>query len=354
MAREVQPPIESRMLTDTPGAAGQDQAPTDRPLAINLQNLQKNFGEERVLKGLTLQVAKGEIFGLIGPSGSGKSTAIHLMCGHLEPTGGTVEVLGENPSHFSTSTRRRIGYMPQDFILNPDLTVKQNLSFAAGLYGIGWLRARKRIPAILKLVELEAARGQVARSISGGMQRRLALAAALVQNPVMLFADEPTANLDPILRAKLWAHFREMKDQGRTILITTQYIDEAEYCDRVGLMYDGALIAEGQPDTLRRQAYGGDIVEIATEKPSGRYAGAVAEIPGVLDAVSTRQGLRVTVEDAEVSVPMLLSEVEKAGATVTTVGQYQPTFDEVFIRLIEQYRGARLPLGGLRRMETQE
>lgn len=354
MAGDVQAPIESRRLTDTSAERNEDQADPNQPLAINLQKLQKSFGDERVLEGLTLQVSKGEIFGLIGPSGSGKSTAIHLMCGHLEPTGGSVEVLGEVPARFSTSTRRRIGYMPQNFILNPDLTVKQNLSFAAGLYGIGWLRARKRIAAILKLVELEPARGQIARSISGGMQRRLALAASLVHNPVLLFADEPTANLDPILRAKLWSHFREMQQQGRTILITTQYIDEAEYCDRVGLMYDGALIAEGQPDTLRRQAYGGDIVEITLEKPSARYAAAVSELPGVLDATSSQEGLRVTVEDAEASVPVLLDEVGKAGAVVKSVGQYQPTFDEVFIRLIEQYRGARLPLGGLRRMETQE
>lgn len=356
MAGDVETPIENRMLTDVTEEPNQEHAQTepDGPPAINMQNLQKSFGEEMVLKNLSLQVAKSEIFGLIGPSGSGKSTAIHLMCGHLEPTGGTVEVLEENPARFSTRTRRRIGYMPQNFILNTDLTVRQNLSFAAGLYGIGWLRARKRITAILRLVELSDAQGQIARSISGGMQRRLALAAALVHTPLLLFADEPTANLDPILRAKIWAHFREMKEQGRTIFITTQYIDEAEYCDRVGLMYDGALIAEGQPETLRRRAFGGDIVEIIMENPSPRYVAAVSDLPGVLDAVSSRNGLRVTVDDAERAVPTLLSAVEQAGGTVTSVGQYQPTFDEVFIRLIEQYRGAHLPLGGLRRMETQE
>ncbi len=321
-------------------------------LVIDARNLEKSFGETPVLRDLSLQVRKGEIYGLIGPSGSGKSTTVHLLCGHLEPSGGEVTVLGETPTRFNRRTRRRIGYMPQGFILNLDLTVRQNLSFAAGLYGLWWWPARKRIREVLKLVELGRARRQKARSISGGMQRRLALAAAIVHDPWLLFADEPTANLDPILRTKLWDHFRGMSAEGRTLFITTQYIDEAENCDRVGLIYDGTLIAEGRPEELRRSAFGGDIVDIQLESASTQCVDAVATAPGVLDVEAWRDGrLRLTVEDADRAVPMLVSSLEQAGATVVSAAPYQPTFDSVFIRLIEEHGRSRPPLGGLRRIE---
>lgn len=323
------------------------------PLVIDAKGMQKSFGENVVLRDMSLRVRPGEIFGLIGPSGSGKSTTVHLLCGHLRPSEGTASVLGEEPASFTRKTRRRIGYMPQGFILNPDLSVRDNLAFAAGLYGVGWWRARTRIRAMLALTELGDARKRRARDLSGGMQRRLALAAALVHDPDLLFADEPTANLDPILRAKLWEYFRWMSERGRTLLITTQYIDEAENCDRVGLMFDGALIAEGKPEELRRTAFGGDIVDIMLEQPSPEYLRAAASVPGVLDARASWDGaLRVTVEDAERATPLLLSALEERGATATTVAHYRPTFDEVFIRLIEQHGRSTPPMGGLRRMQT--
>lgn len=334
-------------VADPPAGA----VPEDR-LAISARGVSKSFGDTVVLENLSLHVREGEIFGLIGPSGSGKSTLVHVLCGHLDPSEGDVAVLGEEPSRFSRRTRRRIGYMPQDFILNPDLTVKQNTSFVAGLYGLWWWTSRKRVRHVLKLTELWDARRRKARNVSGGMQRRLALATALVHQPDMLFADEPTANLDPILRAKLWEHFHSMSDQGKTLLITTQYIDEAENCDRVGLMYDGALIAEGLPEELRHRAFGGDIVDLEMEQPSQRDLDVALTVPGVLDAGMSEEGaLRLTVDDSETTVPVLLNELEARGATVTSVGQARTSFDEVFIRLIQQYRGRRPPMGGLRRIE---
>jgi ABC-2 type transport system ATP-binding protein len=324
-------------------------------VVVSTQGLQKSFGDRPVLRDLSLQIAQGEIYGLIGPSGSGKSTAIHLLCGHLQPSAGTVSVLGSAPSAFDRETRRSIGYMPQNFILNLDLTVKQNLSFVAGLYGLWWWPARRRVREVLQLVELWRARRQKARKISGGMQRRLALAAALVHKPQLLFADEPTANLDPILRTKLWEHFRAMSEEGRTLLITTQYIDEAENCDRVGLMHDGALIAEGRPEEVRRSAFGGDIVTVALEEPSPLHVDVALRAPGVLEAEASRDGsLRLIVEDAETTVPSLLQELQDRGATVSSVAQYRPSFDEVFVRLIQQYEGRQLAMGGLRRIVVVE
>jgi ABC-2 type transport system ATP-binding protein len=337
--------------TETAGGGADDViSPDSAPaIIIDVRGLRKEFDGTVVLRDLTLQIRMGEVFGLIGPSGSGKSTTIRLLCGHLRPTSGSVTVLGERPVAFTKASRHRIGYMPQSFILYPDLTVEQNVAFAAGLYGLAEWRSRDRIRSALELVELWEARARSARDASGGMRRRIALAAALVHDPDLLFADEPTANLDPILRAKIWAHFRALCTQGRTLLITTQYIDEAEYCDRVGLMYDGALIAEGRPDDLRRQAFGGDIVEIAVEQPSLLYIAVVSDVAGVRSAdVPPHRPLRIVVEDAKRAIPILIDRLETAGATIHSVAHHRPTFDEVFIRLIEQHSGMRPPVGRLR------
>jgi ABC-2 type transport system ATP-binding protein len=333
-------------------APGSDQ-PTDhieqRDTVIMARGLQKRFDSTVVLRDLTMSVAAGEIFGLIGPSGSGKSTEIHLLCGHLRASGGEMAVLGSTPDKFTAAIRRRIGYMPQGFALYPDLTVEQNIAFAAGLYGLPEWRNKARIRETLELVQLWDARKRAARAVSGGMQRRIALAAALVHDPEVIFMDEPTANLDPILRAHLWQHFRGLRERGRALLITTQYVDEAEYCDRVGLMYGGSLIATGQPLALRRQAFGGDIVEITIEQPSPGYISALANIPGVR-ATQERgaEPLRVTVDDANSAIPVLLDALEASGASVRSVSQHQPTFDEVFIRLIEQHGDAPPETGRLK------
>lgn len=325
-----------------------DDARSTYAPVIDAQGVQKHFGGPPVLSDLSLCVRAGEIFGLIGPSGSGKTTAIHVFCGHLRPHSGTVTVLGEHPAAFTTATRRQIGYMPQNFLLYPDLTVQQNVAFAAGLYGFHEWRSRGQIRATLELVELWDARKRTARAISGGMQRRLALAAALVTAPTLLFADEPTANLDPILRAKLWKHFRSMCDQDRTLLITTQYIDEAEYCDRVGLMYDGALIAQGPPDVLRRQACGGDLLDVVLDHPATPFVTPATHVAGVRTVeVLNPTTLRVTVERAEQAIPVVLAAFEAAGARVRSLAHVRPTFDDVFIRLIEQHRGQRPPVGVL-------
>ena len=325
-----------------------DESRPPRDGAIVARGLSKSFDDNVVLRDLSLEVQAGEIFGLIGPSGSGKSTAIHLFCGHLRPSGGETRVLSTNPVHFTAALRRRIGYMPQGFVLYPDLSVEQNVAFAAGLYGLPEWRNRARIRATLELVQLWDARKRSVRDVSGGMQRRIALAATLVHDPEILFLDEPTANLDPILRAHLWEHFRTLRERDRAILVTTQYVDEAEYCDRVGLMYDGALIATGQPVTLRRKAFGGDIVEISIDGPAVGYIDALSQVPGVHGTEERGDApMRVTVDDAQRLIPALLDTLEKNGATIRSVAQYQPTFDEVFIRLIAQHGDPLPPTGKL-------
>lgn len=338
-----------------PGSSDTATGTDDRRLMIDMREVGKTFSGHPVLVDMTLQVAAGEMFGLIGPSGSGKTTTMHLCCGHLRPTRGQVTVSGEQPTAFTSTTRRRLGYMPQNFILYPDLTVYQNVAFAAGLYGMSERRCRGRIREVLELVELGPAHTKTARTISGGMQRRLALAAMLVHDPHILFADEPTANLDPMLRAKLWTHFRQLAQRGRTLLITTQYIDEAEYCDRVGLMFRGRLIAEGRPDALRRQAFGGDMIDVTLADAVLPYIPALAAVEDVR-AVAVRQidALRITVDQADQAIPPILSTLTTAGAVIRSLAPYRPTFDEVFIRLIEQHRGARPPIGQIQTSAAAE
>ena len=210
--------------------------------AIRARKLKKRFGDAEILKGVDLEVERGEIFGLIGPSGSGKSTLLRTLTGYLSPTEGEVEVLGTPPAGFGKGEKRRVGFMPQSFVLYSQLSVRRNLNFVAGLYGLGFGERRRRVREVLEFTELWEHRGKAASDISGGMQRRLQLAAAMVHEPEILFVDEPTANLDPILRRRFWEEFRHLSNEGRTLFVTTQYVGEAELCDRVGLLAGGELV----------------------------------------------------------------------------------------------------------------
>ncbi len=310
--------------------------------AIKAKNLTKHFGDEQVLEGLNLAVDRGEIFGLVGPSGAGKSTLLRILTGYLTPSGGEVEVLDKPPSDFTSEDRRRMGFMPQGFVLYEELSVRQNLNFVAGLYGLRFGKRRRRVRETLELVELWEHRRKTAANISGGMQRRLQLASAIVHNPDLLFIDEPTANLDPILRNRFWQEFRHLRDEGRTLFVTTQYLGEAELCDRVGLLSGGTLIASGTPDELRYQAFGGEFIQLALAGDPGHLGGylealekvgRVVEVRKDEEAEGSASSVRLLVEDADVSVPKVLELLN--GADLHSLDVPKPSFDEVFFRLVK-------------------
>jgi ABC-2 type transport system ATP-binding protein len=312
--------------------------------AIRIKNLSKSFGDAvEVLKQSDLTVEEGEIFGLIGPSGSGKSTLLRILTGYLEPSYGSADVFESTPADFSPEERRRVGFMPQGFVLYEELSVLQNLNFVAGLYGLRFGKRRRRVREVLEFVELWDDRRKAARDVSGGMQRRLQLAAAIVHEPDLLFVDEPTANLDPILRRKFWEEFEQLREGGRTIFVTTQYVGEAELCDRVGLLVDGTLVAVGTPAELRRRAFGGEIVELSLGGEPGSLAerlraledlGRVEEVRRDAGGDEVVSLVRLLVGNAEAALPNVMEVL--SDADVRSLGVPQPTFDEVFFRLVKE------------------
>jgi ABC-2 type transport system ATP-binding protein len=320
---------------------------------VEAHNLRKSFGVETPLKGINLAVQKGEIFGLIGPSGAGKSTLIRAFTGYLEPSEGEVRVFGRPPTTFRTSDRRRIGFLPQDFVLYRELSVRQNLNFVAGLYGLGFFERRRLVRQALEFVELWDHRRKAAAKISGGMQRRLQLAAATVHEPELLFVDEPTANLDPVLRRKFWEEFKGLRDQGRTIFVTTQYVGEAEACDRVAFLSGGKVAAIGTPHELRREAFGGELIELVLGGEPGHLgdplsvldrAGRIVEVHREEASGNPVSRIRLAVDDADVALPRLFEGLRSAGADVRSVDTLSPPFDEVFLHLVsETHRGVSRP-----------
>jgi ABC-2 type transport system ATP-binding protein len=305
--------------------------------AVTIEGASKRFGDDIAVDGITLSVAEGTIVGIIGPSGAGKTTLVRLMTGALVPTEGEIRVMGEDPLRFRRQTRERIGYMPQSFALYPDLTARENVDFVASLFGLLWWRRRRRTREVLELVDLWAVRGRRAGNLSGGMQRRLELASALVHDPAIAFLDEPTAGIDPLLRATIWQELGRLRDAGRTLLVTTQYVDEAEACDAVVLISDGRVVATGTPDELRREALGGDVVVVETRGPVD--LAALRDLPDVL-RIEQRgpTEIRATVTDASATLPGLVDAITSRGGEVATAAEARPSFDEVFALLVQRTR----------------
>ena len=300
---------------------------------ISARDVTRAFDGRNVVEGLSFDVHPGTILGLVGPSGSGKTTTVRMLTGTLGRTHGEIEVLGEDPMRFRRRTRQRLAYMPQLFTLYEDLSAQENVGFVAALYGIGPFRRTPRIKRALEVVDLLDARHTLARNLSGGMQRRLELACALVHDPDVLFIDEPTAGIDPILRQAVWDELRRLRSEARTLVVTTQYVSEAEYCDYVALITDGHLIALDTPEELRRMAFGGDVLEINADR---------AVDPDVLAGVAGVQNVRqpgprtltATVSDAAVLTPQIVEAMRAAGVGLAGIEEHQPTFDEVFTELV--------------------
>lgn len=298
----------------------------------------KQFAGFKAVQQFTMHVPPGGLVGLIGPSGCGKTTTVRLMLGVHKPDEGEVRIFGEIPHRFRRRTKERIGYLPQQFVLYPTLTVDENLDFGASTYGIGPWRRRGPKARVLDLVGLKPYRASLAGDISGGMQRRLSLAATLIHEPELIFLDEPTAGIDPILREQLWSEFRRLQQAGRTQIITTQYVGEAEYCDFIVLMDQGQIVAGGEPAALRRQVSGGDLIDVSLARVDEPTLAAVRAIAGV--TVVQRRGENevriVSDEPAAVIIPLVTEAMSAQGVLVQSIEERRLSFNEVFVALLER------------------
>jgi len=301
--------------------------------------LTKDFGDGAGVFDLDLEIDSGTIVGFIGPSGSGKTTTVRMMAGIIMPDRGEIRVLGERPATFSRDTRARIGYMPQHAILYPDLTLLENLNFAASLYGVPYKR-RERIDELVEFVQLEGRMDRLPREASGGERKRITLASTFFHRPDLIFLDEPTAGIDPVLRRRFWDRFRELASEGRTLLVTTQYVGEAAYCDYVAVLAEGRIVLVETPEGLRHAAYGGEQIEIVFQAPpSRRQVAQLAEMVGIAgrepDWVDSRT-VRLVVANASDQVEVTQSWADENQIAVEGVDVYQPEFDDVFVELVAE------------------
>ncbi|MFN2483906.1 MAG: ATP-binding cassette domain-containing protein [Candidatus Limnocylindria bacterium] len=309
---------------------------TSTTAPVVMRDVTRRFNGVTAVAHLSLDVPEATIVGLIGPSGSGKTTVVRMLTGTLRPTAGAIRVLGEDPRRFRRRTRERVGYVPQLFVLYPDLSVAENLSFVASLFGVLWWRKRRRIREVLELVELWDVRHRRASDLSGGMQRRLVLASALVHEPKVLFVDEPTAGIDPILRQTIWDELRRLRDSGHTLLVTTQYVGEAEYCDTVALLSQGQLIAYAEPDEMRRSVVGGEALLVETARVVEPET--LTPVGGVTAVEQTGpRTLVVRAEDASKTGPDIVEAIARAGNEVVAMSEHRPSFDDVFAALVARH-----------------
>jgi ABC-2 type transport system ATP-binding protein len=314
-----------------PESPDDDERP---PVTVRFDGVGKCFGDRWIVRGLDVEVRSGTILGMVGPSGCGKTTTVRLATGVYRPDDGEVTVLGADPAGRRTAERTAVGYLPQSPVLFDDLSLWENLNFHASLNGVPW-RRRDRLRSVLELVALDGEERKLVREASGGMRRRLALAATLVHDPPLLILDEPTAGIDPLLRRQIWEHFRALRDEGRTVVVTTQHVNEAANCDVVVVLDEGRVVAVGTPEELRRRAFGGEVATIrfasmVDERVHQELASAGCGDVQLIDAFS----VRLVVEHASADLPALLRRFEELGIAIEESSEVPVDWDETFIALV--------------------
>jgi len=320
------------VTTSTSATAQPEPAVAD---AILFEGVTRRFGDHVAVEDVSLRIPEGSLFGLVGPSGCGKTTLVRLIAGLLEPSDGDVTVRGAAPTAFTADQRQELGYMPQEFSLYPSLSIKQNCEFVAGLYGLGWRHRGGRIRDILTFLDLWDARKRRAGQASGGMRRRLSLACALLHQPRLMLVDEPTAGLDPELRLRIWEHLRAIRQQGITVVVTTQLIEEAERCDAVGIMRAGHLVAHGSPTELRERAGLPQAIEVEADHLDGTDISAIWALPGVQSArLVSPTRIRVEVADARAAMPGVASTLHDRGRVLNSVDTQEASFEDVFLEIV--------------------
>ena len=314
----------------------------EQVFAVTLKDISKQFDDFIAVNRVSLDVKKGEIFGFLGPNGAGKSTTIRMLCGILPPTGGSGTVAGFDIVREPEEIKKQIGYMSQRFSLYDDLTVEENIDFYSGIYKIPAERKRERKEWVIGMAGLAEHRTSRTTDLSGGWKQRLALGCAILHEPPIIFLDEPTSGVDPISRRNFWDLIYHLAGEGVTVFVTTHYLDEAEYCDRLGLIYRGELIALGTPDELKTSFMAEEVIEVLCERPHEAMDG-IEEITGVKHAALFGKGLHVVAENADRAVPAIRDILAAHQMQFSRVEKIVPSLEDVFVSLIEARDRAEEP-----------
>ncbi|MBA4418773.1 MAG: multidrug ABC transporter ATP-binding protein [Syntrophus sp. (in: bacteria)] len=305
---------------------------TGSDIAVKIENMRRTFGAFVAVDNISLEIKKGEIFGFLGPNGAGKSTTIRMLCGLLMPSGGSGTVGGLDIAKNPEGIKRIVGYMSQRFSLYDDLTVEENINFFSGVYNVPKEKKLERKEWVLDMAGIADRRGSLTRDLAGGFKQRLALGCAILHEPPILFLDEPTSGVDPVSRRNFWHLIDDMSQAGRTVFVTTHYMDEADYCDRLALIYRGRIIAEGTPSELRHEYMKRDVLELEVDR--------VVEAMDVLsksgiDAAIFGSTLHITVESESTGRQQITAALEASGIKVKGCEKIVPSLEDVFVTLIE-------------------
>jgi len=304
----------------------------ESPVVIRTQGLTKQFNSLTAVDGLNLRVRRGEIFGLLGPDGAGKTTTIRMLCAIMDPTSGSATVAGFDTVKEPEAIKKRIGYMPQQFSLYGDLTVDENLTFFADIFQVDRKTRRERKQTLLEFARLTEFRDRRAAHLSGGMQKKLALACTLIHQPEIIFLDEPTTGVDPVSRREFWDILTQLHLQGVTLFVSTPYMDEAERCSRVALMYEGDVIICDAPSHIKGLVEG-ELLELRPDRLR-EATRIISDLPGVLEVQTYGDLLHVFVDDAQARVEELRQALHEHSVRVQNLRQTRPRMEEAFISLI--------------------
>ncbi len=322
-------------------AAANSNGSQPRPIAIEVDNIVKKYGDFEAVKGVSFQVAEGEIFGLLGPNGAGKSTLIRMMTTLIPATAGRALVAGLDVARVPDDVRRLIGVIPQALTSDPELTVEENLSIYAKLYSVPRAKREKNIAEVLEAVDLTRWRTAQTKTLSGGMRRRLEIARGLVHDPMIFFLDEPTTGLDPVSRIAVWEMLNHLKaTRNLTILITTHYMEEADkLCDRIAIVDHGKLVALGTPAELKNSVAGANVIEVHFNRETEEWRERLEKLDGVTEVIAESAGFyRVITRSGSATTMQLVEMAARLGETLTSLSVQNTTLDDVFVH----YTGRQL------------